>query len=295
MTVHCTVALLALASLAAAQKQDPPFSLPEGVELKRDVVYGRGGGRDLRLDLFLPKSGAGPFPAVVYVHGGGWTGGNRTAFQRQAAYMAARGIAGFCIEYRLSGEAKFPAALHDSKAAVRWVRANAKTYRINPEKIGAAGGSAGGHLVAMLGTTAGIKRFEGDGGNPGQSSRVAAVAAFNPVLDFETLGKRAGANASNAIARFLGATYAENPRLWADASPITHASKDSAPFLFLHGTADTTVPYQQSLDMIERLKAAGVHAELFTAEGAAHGFFNRPPFFEPALKRMEEFFVRLLK
>jgi acetyl esterase/lipase len=295
MTVLPAVLLLALAAAAAAQNQNPPFSLPDGVELKRDVVYGKGGGRDLRLDLFLPKSGAGPFPAVVYIHGGGWVNGSKTAFQRHAAYMATRGFAGACIEYRLSGEAKYPAAVHDSKAAVRWVRANAKTLRINPEKIGCAGGSAGGHLVAMLGTTAGFKRLEGDGGHPGQSSRVAAVAAFNPAVDFESFGKLGPGNAQNAVAKFLGVTYAENPRLWADAAPPTHAGKGSPPFLFLHGTADTTVPYQQSVDMMKRLQAAGTHAEIFTAEGAGHGFFNRPPFYEPTLKRMEEFFSRFLK
>ena len=295
MTVRPAVLLLALAAAAAAQNQNPAFSLPEGVELKRDVVYAKGGGRDLHLDLFLPKAGAGPFPAVVYIHGGGWVNGSKAAFQRQAAYMATHGFAGACIEYRLSGEAKYPAAVHDSKAAVRWVRANAKALRINPDKIGCAGGSAGGHLVAMLGTTAGLKRFEGDGGNPGQSSRVAAVAAFNPAVDFESWGKLAPTNAGNSLVKFLGATYAENPRLWADAAPLTHVGKDSAPFLFLHGNADSTVPYKQSVDMMKRLQAAGVHAEIFTAEGAAHSFFNRPPFYEPALKRMEEFFSRFLK
>ena len=270
-------ALLPVAALFAQQEQ-PPFRLPEGVLAEQNLIYSSPGGRDLHLDLFLPKEGSGPFPAVVYIHGGGWKGGNRNAFRRQAAHMATKGFAGACIEYRLSGEAKYPAALQDSKAAVGWMRANAAKYRIDPQRIGAAGGSAGGHLVALLGVLGDVK----------------AVAAFNPAVDLVSVGKRAPSGAGSSVAEFLGATYAQKPELWAEATPITHVDKNSAVFLFLHGDADTTVPYQQSVDMLNKLKAAGVEAELFTAEGAAHGFFNRPPWFEPALKRMEEFFLRHL-
>ena len=270
-------ALLPFAALFAQQEQ-PPFRLPDGVRVEQNLVYSSPGGRDLHLDLFLPTEGREPFPAVVYIHGGGWKGGNKNAFRRQAAHMATKGFAGACIEYRLSGEAKYPAALQDSKAAVGWMRANAAKYRIDPQRIGAAGGSAGGHLVALLGVTGDVK----------------AVAAFNPAVDLVSFGKRAPAGASNSVVEFLGATYAQKPELWAEATPLTHVDKNSAVFLFLHGNADTTVPYQQSLDMLNKLKAAGVEAELFTAEGAAHGFFNRPPWFEPTLKRMEEFFLRHL-
>jgi acetyl esterase/lipase len=270
-------ALLPFVALCAQQEQ-PPFRLPDGVRVEQNLVYSSPGGRDLHLDLFLPKEGRGPFPAVVYIHGGAWKGGNRNAFRRQAAHMATKGFAGACIEYRLSGEAKYPAALQDSKAAVGWVRANAAKYRIDPRRVGAAGGSAGGHLVALLGVLGDVK----------------AVAAFNPAVDLVSFGKRAPSSAGNSVAVFLGATYAQKPELWAEATPITHVDKNSAVFLFLHGNADTTVPYQQSLDMLKKLKAAGVEADLFTAEGAAHGFFNRPPWFEPTLKRMEGFFLRHL-
>jgi len=286
--------LLFLASVAAAQGQDPPFRLPEGVQEKAGLVYARYGTRELKLDLFLPKSATGPFPAVVYVHGGGWRGGNRGAFRRQAAHMATKGFAGACIEYRLSGEATWPAAIYDSKAAVRWVRAHAAEYNIDKQRIGAAGGSAGGHLVALLGTTHKLRELEGDGGNPGESSRVTAVAAFNPAVDLVSFGKVANANATNAVSTFLGKSYADAASLWALATPITHVDKSSAAFLFLHGTADNTVPYQQSVDMMNKLKAAGIPAEIFPAEGAAHGFFNRPPWYEPTLKRMEEFFLKRL-
>lgn len=248
--------LLAAATLSA-QTEDPAFALPAGVELIPNIIYTSGGGPDKQLDLFLPKNGDGPFPAVVYIHGGGWNAGSKAAFRRQAADMATKGFAGACINYRLSPEAKYPAALHDSKAAVRWIRANAKKYRINPDRVGAAGGSAGGHLVALLGVTGDIPAYEGERGSAGFSSRVQAVAAFNPVIDFVAIGKRSANNATSSIAQFLGTPYTLNPQLWADASPITHVSKDSAPFLLLHGDADQLVPFQQSIDMRDKLKAAG--------------------------------------
>lgn len=283
-------------ALFAQRAEQPPFQLPDGVELKPDLVYAKIGNRELHLDLYLPKSGAGPFPAVVYIHGGGWSGGNKAAFRRQAAHLATKGFAGACIEYRLSGEAKFPAALYDAKAAVRWLRANAALHRIRADRIGAAGGSAGGHLAALLGATHQIREFEGDEGNPGVSSRVQAVAAFNPAVDLTAFGKRSPEAAEkNPVYRFLGKSYAEQPDLWARASPVTHVSKQSAPFLFLHGTNDQTTPYEHTVAMLNKLKEAGVHAEILTAEGAGHGFFNRPPWFDPALKRMEEFFARFLK
>ena len=265
---------MVLAAPLWCQKMNPPFQLPDGVEMKKDVVYARPGGRDLHLDLFLPKTGTGPFPAVVYIHGGGFSKGNKLAFCRQAAYMATQGFVGASIEYRLSGEAKYPAALDDSRAAVGWLRAHAREYRVSPDRIGAAGGSAGGHLVAMLGTT-------------GQSG-VKAVAAFNPAVDLVSIGKTNPTDEN--LVKFLGCSYTDNPKLWAEATPLTHVSKDSAAFLFLHGTADTTVPYQQSVDMMNKLKAAGVSAAIFPAEGAKHGFFQSPPFFEPAMLRMEAFF-----
>jgi acetyl esterase/lipase len=302
MTTAARVAVIAALCGAAlgqqekqAQEQEPPFHLPETVELKPDIVYARYGAREMHVDLYLPKQSAGLRPAVVYIHGGGWRGGNKRAFSRHAAHMATLGFAGAAIEYRLSGEAKYPAAIHDSKAAVRWLRAHAAEYRIDPNRIGAAGGSAGGHLVGLLGTTNQIKEFEGAGGNSNFSSQVRAVAAFNPAVDFVSFGKGASGNASNAVYEFLGATYAHQPNLWAQAAPITHVNQNSAVFLFLHGTGDTVVPYQQSVDMMNKLKTAGIRAEIFSAPEAGHGFFNRPPWFQPALKRMEEFFIRELK
>lgn len=282
--------LLLLPALLLAQRQDPPFALPDSVELRRDLVYARYGPRELKADLYLPKTGTGPFPAVVYVHGGGWKNGSKSSFSRQAAHMATRGYAGLCIEYRLSGEATFPAAIHDVKAAVRYLRAQAKSLRIDASRIGAAGGSAGGHLVALLGVSPARREWEGEGGNPTESSAVQAVAAFNPAVDLVAFGQLRSNDANNSVAAFLGSTFAAKPDLWKDATPITHIGKHAPPFLFLHGDADTTVPIAQSHKMLQSLKAAGVRAEILVAPGAGHGFFNRPPWFEPTLRRMAEFF-----
>ncbi len=282
-TQACLVFLLAAAPLSA--QQVPPFEKPENVEVQRDVVYGRGGDRDLKLDLFLPKEQGPARPAIVFVHGGGWSGGNRLAFQRQAAHLAGKGYVGACVEYRLSGEAKFPAALEDCKAAVRWVRAEAKRLNVDPDRIAAVGGSAGGHLVAMLGTTDSSAGLEGKGGHPDFSSRVQLVVPFNGVFDL-----RGGRDdASGSVSKFLGASFAEAPETYRKASPITYVSKDDPPFLFLHGTADTTVAIEQSRRMARALKDAGVAAEVIEYEGATHGFFNRPPHYAPTLAKLESF------
>ena len=235
------------------------------------------------------SEGTEPFPAILYLHSGGWFQGDQTEFQRHAAHMATKGFVGATIEYRLVPEARFPAQVQDSKAAVRWLRANASTYRIDTDRIGVTGGSSGGHLAAMLGTTPHIAEFEGDDGNAGFSSRVQAVAAFNGVLNLPAL------RSDGLIENFLGASYEENPELWVKASPITYVGPESAPFLFLHGTDDRAVPYQMSVDMMNALQAAGVSAEIFTAVGAGHPFYFSDPWFQPTLEAIEEFFTRILK
>lgn len=271
--------MLLIAAVCGAAAQTIP--VPENVQLQTDVVYSRRDGTELKADLYLPK-GDGPFPAVVYIHGGAWSGGVRTQLRRQAAHMAVKGVAGFAVDYRLSGQAKFPAALHDVKEAVRWVRANAARYRIDPNRIAAAGSSAGGHLAAMLGVTRDVSGFEGDGCCREFSSRVTAVVAFNPVLDLAALRDR------DMVREFLGDT---DP---AAASPIRYAGKGAAPFLILHGTADQIVPYQQAVEMTRKLKEAGVEAQLFTGEGAPHTFYGSKQWFEPTLRAVEAFLLRHL-
>ena len=270
--------------------KDPKPVTPEGVECRDGIVFGTGGGRELSADLYLPtQPAASPRPAVVYVHGGAWQGGSRAQFSRHAIAMALRGYAGLCIEYRLADKAPFPGAVEDANCAVRFLRAFAEDLGIDADRIGIAGGSAGGHLAAMVATTCGMARLEGTGGHGDYSSDVQALVGFNAVLDVREMTQH------EAVLAFLGGTPREvGQEVYEDASPICHVSKNTPPTLLLHGTADSTVPYEQSVLFCEAVGKAGGHADLFTAEGAEHGFFNSDPWFEPTLERMVEFLLQWL-
>ena len=274
------IILLGLALAAGAQK------IPDSVSLSRDIVYAQYGEAQLRLDLYRPRDGEPPLPGVTAVRGGGWRAGDKRGFASIAAALAEQGLAVACIEYRVLPEARFPVEVNDVKAAVRWMRAEAKRYGIRPDAIGAIGGSAGGHLVAMLGTSHKIADLEGDGGHAGVSSRVQAVVAMAPVVDFSGFKGRDPKTRFD----FLGSSFEENPAVWAKASPVTHLSRDSAPFLLMHSKADKTVPYAQSLEMLERCKANGVPAELMTIEDAPHAFWNMPQWSAGVIARAAKFF-----
>ncbi len=269
---------------------DPKPLTPQGVECRDNIVYGTGGGRELQADLYLPaEPAAAHIPAVVYVHGGGWRGGDRTQFSRHAISMARHDFAGLCISYRFSQEARYPAAVEDANCAVRFLRGFADELGVDPDRIGIAGGSAGGHLAAMVSTTCGTARLEGTGGHGDFSSDVQAYCGFNPVLDMRGMLENPGVEA------FLGGSPHEvGKEVYEDASPICHVDEHTPPTLLLHGNADTTVPYEQSVQFRDAVLAAGGQAELFTADGAGHAFFNRDPWFEPTLARMTEFFLRWL-
>ncbi|MBI3879022.1 MAG: alpha/beta hydrolase [Verrucomicrobia bacterium] len=284
-----TAILLAAAPDAPAQAQkkkrtaDPEGqpvrkAVPESVKVERDIVYATYGERKVMLDLYLPKKPASEkIPCIVVIHGGGWRSGDKTRFAAQAAALAEQGFATACIGYRLLPEVEFPAPIVDCKAAVRWVRANAAKHGIDPDRLGAIGGSAGGHLVAMLGTSAGVKELEADGGNAGVSSRVQAVVAMATPADMSKFGERTKVDA----------------KLIALISPVTHVSKDSAPVLLLHGTKDTVVPMAQSELLLEKYKAAGASAELVKMEGGPHAFWNATHFDE-TMKLSVKFFRKQL-
>ena len=275
--LRCWPLVFLAAGVAHAQAPD----LPPGVDFIPDLVYASPSGHDLHLDLFCPKSGKGPFAAVIYLHGGGWRSGSRSQFYRYAAQMAGVGFVGATIEYRLSGEARYPAALEDSRTAVRWLRAHAAKYNIDPKRIGAAGQSAGGHLAALLGVGANA------------AEQVRAVAAFNPLTDLTSLTQ---GEAGDAVTGFLGTTYDAGAEIWREASPLTHVSGRSAPMIFLHGTADRTVPYGQSVAMCAALQKAAAPCEMYSAEGKGHlWFFNSETDFIATLLRMEDFFRRYLQ
>lgn len=262
----------------------------------RDLVYGQGGGMPLLLDLYLPEEATPPSPALIFIFHWGGGGQARRHFARQAAYLAERGVASAIISYRSAGPATFPAGIEDSKAAVRWLRANGKDYGIDPDKIGAVGGSAGGQLAALLRTSGGVTELEGTGGHRGYSSRVNLVIVFNGMFDLVELHEhsilRGDLEMAGIVEAYVGGTPGQSPLAYEAASAITHVDGLDPPALLLHGSSDELVPFEQSLRFKEALEDAGVPVELFVAEGATHGFFNNPPYFQETLDRMEAFVAK---
>ncbi len=254
--------LLILTSTSLAQK---PPAVPEGVTAHRDLAYVENGHERQKLDLYLPKSDK-PLPLVIWVHGGAWRAGSKD--RTPALPLTAKGFAVASINYRLSQHAVFPAQIEDCKAAVRWLRANAKKYNFDTEYFGVWGASAGGHLVALMGTAGSVKELEGKLGNLDQSSKVQAVCDFFGPTDFQKLGGRGG---NSPLTQLIGGPLSEHKEMVGLVNPITHITKDAPPFLIVHGTKDTTVPIGQSELLNEALKKAGVDVTYVAIEGAGHG------------------------
>jgi acetyl esterase/lipase len=285
--------LLALSTLPRYTQAQPrpDRRLPEGAKAHRDLAYVPGGQERQKLDLYLPAKADTSLPVIVWVHGGGWQAGSKEGGGPALPFVA-RGYAVASINYRLSQHATFPAQIEDCKAAIRWLRANARTYHLDPDHIGVWGASAGGHLVALLGTTGSVKELEGKSGNTDQSSRVQAVVDWFGPTDLTRMGGSHDRPGSPE-ARLLGGPVQENKDKAARANPITYVGRDAAPFLILHGDKDRTVPVSQSEQLAEALKKAGVEVTLRKVEGAGHG---GPAFSaQDNQKAAEAFFDRHLK
>ena len=275
--------LVGLGAAAGAQKTVGGTAL-EGVQVLLDLEYVQGGHERNRLDLYLPEKPVRPLPVILWVHGGGWRGGDKS--NGPAFRFATKGYAVASMNYRFSQHATFPAQIHDCKAAVRWLRANAKKCGLDADHIGAWGCSAGGHLVALLGTTAGVKELEGPGGNEDQSSRVQAVVDWYGPTDFLTVG------AKETRTNLLGGDPQQNREKAIKASPVTYVSKAAAPFLIMHGDQDKTVPISQSETFAEALKKAGADVTFVVVKGGKHGgalFTNAE-----SMKQIEDFFAKHL-
>ena len=259
-------AFLAIAPSLPAQPN--PLLAPKlsgNIFVQHFVVFGKGGDSDLHADIAWPKDATGPLPAIIHIHGGGWIGG--TYHGGGIERLAQEGYFAATIEYRLDNVAKWPAQIQDCKCAVRWLRANAAKYNVDPNRIGVIGESAGGHLVACLGTMAGVKEDEGDGGWPGVSSAVQAVVDFYGPVDF--MQKASFANYGPAL---FGTTYAANPDLWKSGCPLFSVAAGDPPMLLVHGDADPIVPIAQSRSFDAALTKAGVPHQLLVVKGAKHGF-----------------------
>ncbi len=239
-----------------------------------DLAYVSGGHERQKLDLFLPEGAGSPVPLVIWVHGGGWQAGSRKNCPLLRQGYLERGYAVASIGYRLTGDAIFPAQIEDCKAAIRWLRARAAEYRLDPEHFGVAGSSAGGHLVALLGTSGGEEAFD-VGENADASSEVQAVVDYFGPTDLavfaETPGYESHARENAPEGKLLGGAVADRPEQARAANPITYVDGEDPPFLIIHGSADPTVPLNQSQLLHEALVAAEVPSHFITVKGGGHG------------------------
>jgi acetyl esterase/lipase len=277
----CLAALLLLVPPSGARAQfnspavNPASALTSpigGVLMMHDVVYGQGGMQALHAEIAFPRTGLKALPAIIYIHGGGWIGGSNKEAPllqiAQAGYFAAS------IEYRLDNAAKWPAQIEDCQLAVRWLRAHADGYHVDPNRIGVWGASAGGHLVTCLGTMADQAQYD-VGGYPGVSSAVQAVVDYYGPTDFT----RVGAYTPTAIhlcEGLFGVAYEENPALWKSGSPVFFVKPGDPPMLLVHGDSDGLVPLEQSTELDQALSRAGVPHQFIIVKNADHGFAPRP-------------------
>lgn len=253
------LALLCLSSSLAATSR---------AALQNDLEYGSVGGVSLKLDAYVPN-GAGPFPAVILVHGGGWNAGDKSGGPKKGymvpmhAALEKAGFAWFEINYRLAPKHPYPACIEDVETAIRWVKAHAAQYHLDPKRIALSGESAGGHLVALAAVRA------------DESTRLAAIVPFYGRFDVMGDLKPGAPMTGNLTQLFATQVFDERAqKIMRDASPMFAVKSGLPPFLLVHGTVDQSVPYQQSVDLLQRLKAAGVPAELMTIKDGVHGMIS---------------------
>lgn len=274
----------------------PARPTPPGIHAERNIVYAKIGDRELALDLYLPDTPpATPMPLIVWIHGGAWRAGTKDL--PPLLPFIKHGYAGASVGYRYTQEAPFPANIQDCKAAIRWLRANAAKYNIDPNRIGVWGSSAGGHLVAFLGASGDMEEFEGSHGSKDVSSRVQAVVDWYGPTRVARMSHHPSIqdhdSPDSPENQLIGALAQQNPELAERLNPARYATKDDPPFLSQHGDADQLVPLEQSEILADALKAAGANVELDVLPGAGHG---GPQFQTPEnIKRVRTFFDRFLR
>ncbi|MFO0949913.1 MAG: alpha/beta hydrolase [Isosphaeraceae bacterium] len=264
-------AVLAAFFLSAGPKAVPAQEAAASkVTTENDVVYTKAGDAELKLDLARPSTGDGPFPAVLVIHGGAWRGGNKSSNRPLLTRFAERGYVAVSPQYRFCPKELFPAQVHDVKAAVRWLKAHAKEYRIDPDRVGAVGFSAGAHLALMLGLTSAADGLEGDAPAGAPDTKVSAVVNFFGPTE---LSAPDIPDVSRPLVRdFLGGSPEEKPEAAKKASPITYISKDDPPVLTFQGTKDPLVPHTQATRLVDAMTAAGVPGRVELLIGAGHGW-----------------------
>ena len=290
--------LLAVTASAQQPKPAPTKIAPEvtdALEAHPALVYASYGKREMQLDLWRPKADTKPLPAIICIHGGGWYKGDRSSMANLAQALAAKGFVTATISYRLSGEAKFPAAIQDCKAAVRFLRANAVKFGIDAKAIGVAGLSAGGHLAALLTTSGGVKELEGEGGNADQSSAVQAGIAMGAQSDLESprIGELSSKPDDPFYRTFLGDPQSKIPQTYALASPRHHLDIIDPPLLFMAGEFDDASTHAD--ETRADLEKLGVPTGLTLIPQAPHAFLGQQKAFDTCVAACDTFFAKHLK
>ncbi|MEL7500143.1 MAG: alpha/beta fold hydrolase [Planctomycetota bacterium] len=270
-----------------------PQTTLDRLQEQLDVTYARYGDRTLEMDIYRPKESWGVLPAIVCIHGGGWRKGNKINHRKVAQELAARGFVTASISYRLSDEAPFPAHIQDCKAAVRFLRANAKQLGIDSTKIGTIGHSAGGHLAALLATSGGIKELEGDGGNAEFSSTVQAAVPMGAQTNFLSERNRAISAKKEIWQTFLGGSLDEKPDLYRLASPLAHLDKTDPPIWMITGELDD--PSTHGDELRQSMKKLGIPADLTVIKDAPHAFTVKQIWFDEMIDVADKFFQNSLK
>jgi acetyl esterase/lipase len=291
--VALTSTVFAVAGWARAEDQDlinDAEKKPQiEIEVTPDIVYGHAAGEDLKMDLARPKGMTHPAPAILWIHGGAWRGGNKGEFERLIQESARKGYVAASINYRLLPKYTFPAQVEDAKCAVRYLRANAEKLQIDPNRIGAVGSSAGAHLSMMLGAMDTGDGLEGDGGSPDASSRVQVVVSYAGPTDLAVPFPIAS---KKLIADFVGGPTEEKADVAKAASPITYVSPGDPPMLLIQGTKDPLVPHAQAIEMVEALTKAGVPGRVELMMGEGHGW---PKEHDRVMRATFEYLDRYLK
>jgi acetyl esterase/lipase len=285
-----TAAVAQRSDAISPQKRSAAAPQSDDVTVIPDVVYGTVSGADLHLDVYEPPDrGVQTRAAIILIHGGGWSSFDKSTMRGMGNFLARSGFVAFSVDYRLfkGTENRWPAQLDDVQRAVRWVRANAGKYGVNPERVGAFGHSAGAQLAALLGME--DTRDNSDPALAKYSSRVQAVVDVSGPTDF-TVDRDADGDAF--LASFLGAEFSKQPELWRDASPVFHVAKGDAAFLIVHGTKDDSVPVSQAQELFEKLKAAGVRVN-FVKVDDGHTFEGPENRRELAIETRDFFFEHL--
>ncbi len=269
----CWMILPPCATYLRAQQTSPITSQKDYVRIS-GVRYAQGKSGALLADMYLPKQ-LGLRPAIVFIHGGGWTGGSRTGWDPLIQPFAERGYVGMAIDYDLSPAVRFPLALEECKEAVRWLRAHASKYEIDPTRIAVAGGSAGGELAALVALTNGDSRYDGVGAFQNFSASVKAAILYSADLDLTKFSETDG-----AILAYLGGSCSARRDLCLQASPQFHLSGALPPIFIGHGNADEDVPYSQFTNFVAAYRKANGPITAFTAEQGPHSYAAKPQWFQ---------------